>query len=190
MLFEPIAINLSCMKRVFSLLTAITLLTAGTVTTSKAQVNVNVNIGVQPLWGPVGYDVAEYYYLPDVQAYYYVPRHQFIYLNGGNWVFAYNLPVAYRSYDLYSGYKVVINEPRPYLHFASHKVKYAKYKGWKGKQGAIRDSRDPKYYVVKGHPGHGGGNAKVGGSGGSHGGGKGGSPGGHGGGKGHGKGKH
>jgi hypothetical protein len=175
------------MKRVFSLITAITLLTAGSVTSSKAQVNVSINIGVQPLWGPVGYDVVEYYYLPDVQAYYYVPRHQFVYLSGGNWVFAYNLPGAYRSYDLYSGYKVVINEPRPYLHFATHKVKYSKYKGWKGKQGVIRDSRDPKYYVVKGHPGHGGGNAKASGNkskgpgGGGHGVGNG---------KGHGKGKH
>jgi hypothetical protein len=182
------------MKRVIPIITAIIALTAGTITSSKAQVNVSVNIGMQPLWGPVGYDVVEYYYLPDVQAYYYVPRRQFVYLSGGNWVFGYNLPVAYRSYDLYSGYKVVINEPRPYLHFASHKVKYAKYKGWKGKQGAIRDSRDPKYYVVKGHPGHGGGNAKAagykskghgGGNSGGHGGGHGG-----GGGKGQGKGKH
>jgi hypothetical protein len=167
------------MKRVFSLLTAITLLTAGSVTSSKAQVNVNINIGVQPLWGPVGYDVVEYYYLPDVQAYYYVPRHQFVYLSGGNWVFAASLPGAYRGYDLYSGYKVVINEPRPYLRYATHKVKYGKYKGWKGRQGVIRDSRDPKYYVVKGHPGHGGGNAgyKSKGQGGGNG-------------KGHGKGKH
>ena len=169
------------MKRVFFLIAAIALTTAS-ITSSKAQVNVSINIGSQPLWGPVGYDAVEYYYLPDVQAYYYVPRHQFIYLSGGNWVFASNLPAAYRSYDLYSGYKVVINEPKPYLHFATHKVKYAKYKGWKGKQGVIRDSRDPKYYVVKGHPGNGGGNAgnKSQGHGGGHGGG----------GKGHGKGKH
>jgi hypothetical protein len=31
------------------------------VNTSKAQVSVNINIGVQPEWGPVGYDYVEYY---------------------------------------------------------------------------------------------------------------------------------
>jgi hypothetical protein len=121
---------------------------------SKAQVNVNVNIGAQPLWGPTGYDVVEYYYLPDLQMYYYVPSHQFVYLNGANWVFARGLPARYRGYDLYSGYKVVIKEPKPYLHFNSHKVKYVGYKGAKGKQVIIRDSKDPKYYVVKGHSGN------------------------------------
>lgn len=121
---------------------------------ASAQVNVSVNIGSQPLWGPVGYDVVEYYYLPDVEAYYYVPSKQFVYLSGGNWIFATSLPARYRSYNLYRGYKVVINEPRPYLHFANHKVKYAKFKGTRGSQVVIRDSRDPKYYVVKGHPGN------------------------------------
>jgi hypothetical protein len=128
---------------------------------SRAQVNVNVNIGAQPLWGPTGYDVVEYYYLPDVQMYYYVPSHQFIYLNGSNWVFARSLPARYRGYDLYSGYKVVINEPKPYLHFDAHKVKYASYKGARGKQVVIRDSKEPKYFVVKGHPGNANGHYKA-----------------------------
>jgi len=46
----------------------------------------------------------------------------------------------------------VINEPRPYLHFTTHKVKYAKYKGNNGRQVIIRNSNESKYYVVKGHP--------------------------------------
>lgn len=138
---------------------------------SHAQVHVSVNIGSQPLWGPTGYDVVEYYYLPDLQTYYYVPSRQFIYLNGGNWVFARSLPARYRGYDLYSGYKVVINEPKPYLHFDKHKVKYASYKGAKGKQVVIRDSKDPKYFVVKGHPGNAKGHNKA--AGGNKGGGKG-----------------
>jgi hypothetical protein len=142
------------MKRIVFI--SIALLTGSllSVSPSKAQVNVNVNIGAQPLWGPTGYDVAEYYYLPDLQMYYYVPSRQFIYLNGPNWVFVNSLPARYSGYNLYSGYKVVINEPKPYLHFDAHKVKYAKYKGAKGKQVIIRDSRDPKYFVVKGHPGN------------------------------------
>ena len=119
---------------------------------SSAQVSVNINIGVQPVWGPVGYDYVEYYYLPDIEVYYYVPRHQFIYLSNGRWIFLTSLPYRYRSYNLYSGYKVVINEPRPYMNFSRDRVVYAKYKGNRGRQVIIRNSNDPKYYVVKGHP--------------------------------------
>lgn len=153
------------MKRITSILITVCILTCTPVSIVKAQVNVNVNIGAQPLWGPTGYDVVEYYYLPDVQMYYYVPSRQFVYLSGGNWLFASSLPARYRSYDLYSGYKVVINEPKPYLHFTTHKVKYGKYKGAKGKQVIIRDSKDPKYFVVKGHPGNAKGHYKKSGSG-------------------------
>lgn len=119
----------------------------------KSQVNININIGSQPVWGPVGYDYVEYYYLPDIEAYYYVPSRQFIYLSGGNWVFTYSLPARYRSYDLYTGYKVVINQPKPYRFFSSHKLKYAGYRG-NHSQVIIRNSNEPKYYVVKGHPKH------------------------------------
>ena len=107
---------------------------------SSAQVrlNVNVNIGAQPRWGPVGYNYVEYYYLPDIETYYYVPTRQFIYLSGDNWVFSYSLPRAYRNYDLYSGYKIVINQPRAYQHFYSHRSSYGKYKSRRG-QAVLRD---------------------------------------------------
>ena len=48
---------------------------------SSAQVRINVNIGAQPLWGPIGYQHVDYYYLPDIESYYYVPTRQFIYLS-------------------------------------------------------------------------------------------------------------
>ncbi len=121
----------------------------------SAQLNVNINIGLQPLWGPTGYDHVEYYYLPDVDAYYHISNRQFIYLSNGEWVFSVNLPSRYKSYDLYSGYKVVINTPDPYRYYKTHKVKYAKYKSQKNKQTIIIHSNDPKYYVIKGHPGKG-----------------------------------
>lgn len=117
---------------------------------AQVRVNVNVNIGSQPLWGPVGYDYAEYYYLPDVDAYYYVPEQRFIYLNGGRWIFAPSLPSHYH-YDLNRGYKVVVNEPKPYLHPDVYRNKYGRYKGKYGKQQIIRYSNDEKYYQVKGH---------------------------------------
>lgn len=101
---------------------------------AQVKVGVNINIGSQPEWGPRGYDYVEYYYLPDIEVYYYVPRHQFVYISGGNWVFSAHLPAAHRHYDLHSGYKVVINEPRAYRYYNTHKVKYAKYKGNNGKK--------------------------------------------------------
>lgn len=114
---------------------------------SSAQINVNVNLGSQPLWGPVGYDRAEYYYLPDIESYYYVPKKQFVYLNNNNWVFTPNPPARYANYNLYNGYKVVLNTPKPYLNYKNDKVKYAKYKGAKG-QSSIKYSKDPKYTQV------------------------------------------
>lgn len=116
----------------------------------NAQINVNIN--AQPLWGPVGYDHVDYYYLPDIESYYYVPKRQFVYQNNGKWLFSNSLPTRYSGYNLYNGYKVVINGNRPYSNFNNHKVKYAKYKNWGGRQMVIKNSKDKKYYVVKGHP--------------------------------------
>lgn len=131
---------------------------------TKAQVSVNINIGSQPQWGPTGYDHVDYYYLPDIDTYYNVPNKQYIYLNNGKWVFNNSLPSRYTNYDLYNGYKVVINSPRPYLSHKVHIKEYSKYKGYKGKQVVIRDSRSTrqarpannksKYRDAKGHDKH------------------------------------
>lgn len=118
---------------------------------AKAQVSINVNIGSQPLWGPVGYDHVDYYYLPDVEAYYHVPRRQFIYMDNSRWIFSASLPSRYRGYDLYSGYKIVINSRDPYRDFHRHRASYGRYRGHRGQQ-VIRYSNDSRYYVVKGHP--------------------------------------
>lgn len=113
---------------------------------THAQVKININLGGQPVWGPVGYDRVDYYYLPDIDAYYNVPQRQFIYLEGNRWIFSYALPSRYGGYDLYNGYKVVVNDPRPYLRPDVYRVKYGKYKGGKGpKQLIIRDSHDERY---------------------------------------------
>lgn len=111
---------------------------------THAQISVNVNIGSPPSWGPVGYSQVEYYYLPDVQAYYDIRATQFIYLNNGAWVRTRNLPNQYRNYDLYNGYKVVLNDyhgTKPYSYYNEHKVKY--YKGYsKGHQKTIKAKSD------------------------------------------------
>jgi len=120
---------------------------------AQIRINANINIGNQPLWGPVGYDYVDYYYMPDIDVYYHVPQRQFIYLDRGKWIFAASLPGRYRGYNLYAVPKIVINEPRPYLRADVYRVKY---KNWKGpKQVVIRDSDDDRY---RNHPGRGNGN--------------------------------
>ena len=163
------------------LISALALITSSAIFTSAtAQVHVNINIGTQPVWGPVGYDYAEYYYLPDIDAYYDVPQRQFIYLEGRNWRFANALPPMYGNFDLYRSYKVVINEPRPYLH---HEVYYKKYYGYRGRRGQpfIRESDEERYWQIKEHPQHGKWKQNGGNNGKGHGNG-------HGNGNGHGKG--
>jgi hypothetical protein len=100
-----------------------------------AQVSVSLNIGSPPSWGPVGYSEAEYYYLPDVEAYYDIRATQFIYFGGGRWIRSRYLPREYRNYDLYSGYKVVLNDyhgSRPYRNFDNDRTRY--YRGYHGRQ--------------------------------------------------------
>jgi hypothetical protein len=113
---------------------------------------VNVNIGSQPVWGPVGYDHVDYYYLPDIESYYYVPTRQFVYFDNGRWIFSASLPYRYRNYDLNRGYKVVVNEPNAYRDFSLHRAEYSRYRNYGGRQVIIRNSNDHRYYVVKGHP--------------------------------------
>jgi hypothetical protein len=122
---------------------------------TKAQVNLNINIGSQPQWGPTGYDHVDYYYLPDADAYYNVPARQYVYQNNGSWVWRNSLPSQYSGFDLYNSYKVVMNTPRPYLSHQTHLKEYSKYKGYKGKQGNIRDSKDPRYVNARNNNGNG-----------------------------------
>lgn len=89
---------------------------------------VSINISNQPAWGPTGYDYAAYYYLPDINIYYDVNRSLFYYQSGSRWVSAQYLPPSYRSYDLYSLYKVVINYDSPWQYNRTHRTMYSKYR--------------------------------------------------------------
>lgn len=128
------------MQRIF-LMAAFLLSLFNFTTQAQVRVNVGVNIGAQPEWGPAGYDRADYYYMPDMDMYYDVPQRQFIYFDNGRWMFAASLPVRYRSYDLYHCYKVVINEPRPYLRGDMYRARYAGYRGRRD-QDVWRDRRE------------------------------------------------
>ncbi|MBS1530285.1 MAG: hypothetical protein JSU01_08255 [Bacteroidetes bacterium] len=111
---------------------------------AQVHISLGVNINAQPEWGPIGYDHADYYYMPDIGVYYDVPAHQYIYLSNGVWVRHAYLPYRWRDYDLYHGYKVVINQPRPWMHDDDFRERYAGYRG-RHDQVIIRDSHDERY---------------------------------------------
>ena len=150
------------MKTLKLIIAGIVILVSGH--TMQAQASVNINLGSPPAWGPAGYSAVDYYYLPDVQSYYDIKARQFIYLGDGQWVRSRNLPARYRNYNLYNGYKVVLNDyhgSSPYTHFKSHKVKY--FKGYKGKPqktiGSYHNNKPKQYKTVgNGNNGHGNGN--------------------------------
>jgi hypothetical protein len=111
---------------------------------TKAQVSVNINLGAQPAWGPEGYNHVDYYYLPDIESYYNVADRRYVYQDNGRWTRSSSLPARYKNYDLYKGYKVVMNSPRPYLQHNNNVKLYSKFKGGRTQQVVIRDSRDYK----------------------------------------------
>ncbi len=131
----------------------LTLLLPGALS-AQIVVHASLNVDRQPIWGPTGYDLVEYYYLPDMEVYYHVPQQRFYYLEGGSWISRSSLPARFKGYDLYRSYKVVVNEPTPYRNHNAYKVKYVSFKGRHDQQ-PIRDSRDAKYFVNKKHPQHG-----------------------------------
>lgn len=116
-----------------------------------AQVSFRVNIGLQPLWGPVGYDHVDYYYLPDIEAYYYVPTHRYYYRENGHWINRTYLPTRYRNYDMYHARKVVINGRSPYLRHNEYRDRYQHSKG-NYNQRSIRDSHQSRYVGSRNQP--------------------------------------
>src|SRR6201999_4501720 len=116
------------------------LLSCLTYKTASAQIHISLglNIGSQPDWGPVGYDHADYYYMPDIDVYYDVANHQYVYLQNNVWVHAGTLPPRYANYDIYHGYKVVLNQREPWKRATEIRKKYSSFKGRRD-QTVIRD---------------------------------------------------
>ncbi|SBV93942.1 hypothetical protein [uncultured Dysgonomonas sp.] len=113
-------------------------------TVEAQNINISINIGRQPAWGPVGYDYVGYYYFPDIDCYYDVNVGLFYYFDRGRWISARYLPYGYRNYDLYGLYKVVLNVREPWRYHHIHYRDYARYRGHRN-QIVIRDSRDYRY---------------------------------------------
>lgn len=108
---------------------------------TQAQVSLSVNLGVQPDWGPSGYNHVDYYYIPDMDAYYDVNSRIYIYQDGGRWVRRSYVPARYRNVDLYRVHKVVINERDPWRRHTTYRTQYRSYSG-KYDQQPIRAHHD------------------------------------------------
>jgi hypothetical protein len=113
---------------------------------TEAQLRFHVNIGLQPAWGPTGYDYVNYYYLPDLGVYYDVQRGLFVYFDMGQWNFTPVLPARFGNYDLYHSYKVVVNDRNPWLRNDYYRNQYYSYRG--RYQPEIRDNHDSRYYAA------------------------------------------
>lgn len=111
--------------------------------------NISVNINKQPSWGPEGYETANFYFFPDLNVYFDVNSSLFYYQSGSNWISNRYLPNKYSKYDLYSLYKIVINDDsQPWSNHKNYKSKYSGYKGNKT-QTSIRYSSESKYSSSK-----------------------------------------
>lgn len=120
---------------------------ATTLTTQEttAQVNVNINIGSQPAWGPVGHNYVQYYYIPEYNIYYDVLTNRYVYLNNRRWIHAAMLPPHLRHIDLYRTHKVVINQHNPFRYNHRHIRDYGHYRSHRG-QMVLRDDRNYHQY--------------------------------------------
>ncbi|MEO8172391.1 MAG: hypothetical protein ABI581_04885 [Sediminibacterium sp.] len=67
----------------------------------------------------------QYYYYPEVDMYYDINNRRFVYEEGNRWVYATKLP--YQNYDLNRGFRVSINEYKPYLHADEYRDQYRSY---------------------------------------------------------------
>src|SRR6185312_5633226 len=97
---------------------------------AHAQVTVSLNLNITPPeWGPAEATNVKYYFIPDIQVYYDVVNKVFIYQSNGVWVRATSLPGMYATFDLNSGYKVMLTDAdgdKPYEHFDDHCRKFPK----------------------------------------------------------------
>ncbi len=128
------------MKTRLSIIAAI--MTASVIA-ATAQTPARTNIEHQPDWGPVGYELAEFYYIPALDVYYDVEAASFRIEENGRWIAVETLPERFGEYDLFACYKVVMNGKEPWLNHANHTFVYDDYRNKRFRQQTIRASREP-----------------------------------------------
>ena len=105
--------------------------------------NERSNLERQPDWGPVGYPLAEFYYIPALDVYYDVEQAVFYVEEEGRWRASATLPERLSGSDLYACYKVVINGAEPWRNHRNHTFVYDDYRNKRFRQQTILASRQP-----------------------------------------------
>ena len=108
------------MKTLKLTIAAIALILSGALQTTRAQVS--VTIGTPPPWGPAEASGIRFYYIPDIGVYYDVNTGDYVYFSEGAWIHAHELPLAYRHFDLYRGYKVPLRDYHGERPWENHRV--------------------------------------------------------------------
>jgi hypothetical protein len=104
---------------------------------SNAQAVTHIKAVSKPDWGSSSSSDFRYYYLPDIDMYYDNETSEFIYDHKGKWMREKSLPSRCKGYNLYDGYKVIINDysgNSPYKYHQKHLDKYPKENRGKGKK--------------------------------------------------------
>ncbi len=131
------------MKRFFYITFILGLLALASPT--RAQVSFSINIGSQPLWGPVGYDYVRYYYLPEMDVYYDVVHRRYTYYHGNRWVTRASLPGRFARVDLYRTHKIVLNHAHPWKNHKKIRKQYSHYAFHHHPQKVLRDYHRADY---------------------------------------------
>lgn len=129
-------------------------------TSSQAQVSINVNFGTPPIWAPAPIVPVQFYYLPEIDSYYDLQAGHFIYLKNGGWVRSKKLPARYSNYNLRRGRVVYLTDYRgntPYVYHKNHKTKYitGHHKGAKANYIKSHHDNGKHKGQYKKHPKHG-----------------------------------
>lgn len=83
-----------------------------------------------PAWAPpFSYGAGRYYYFPDVEMYYDLSDQDFVYLDGGQWLFSPVLPPLYAGFDLNNCFVVALNHSvyQPWMHHQYYVAHYPRY---------------------------------------------------------------
>ena len=91
---------------------------------AKAQVGVNINIGL-PAWGPAVPQGTQYYYIPEIDGYYDIYNGDYLVFQDGVWV---TLPYI-DGYDPYYFHPVPVSYvgPQPWLYIGTYRNRYPQY---------------------------------------------------------------
>ena len=99
----------------------------GLVLTTAPAAHAQINVNINPSWGPAVPAGAQYYYIPETNGFYDVPARQYVVLRDGRWI----RTGALAGYNPANFHPVVVDYvgTQPWVRYKEYKVKYPKHGG-------------------------------------------------------------